>query len=438
MEHIESWGRFPRVESRSRPLFWTHEVDLNPHQGLLLAHGLGRSYGDSCLNPEGVLLRTRQLARLLNFDPERGRIRCEAGVSLAELLAVIVPHGWFPPVTPGTKYVTVGGMVANDIHGKNHHRCGSFGRFVERLELLRSDGSRLECSPREHGELFGATIGGLGLTGLITWVEFRLQKINSVWLDCETFKFTDLDTYFQLSRDSRATHQYTVAWLDGIGYKGSAVRGLFMRGNHSMGGPGTGGPPPDREPFLRIPVEAPDWLLNPLAVKLFNTAYYHRRLRRRTCKRVHYDPFFYPLDGVGFWNRLYGRRGFLQYQCIVRDEKGVLEILELGRKARVWFFLGVLKWFGALVSPGLLSFPRQGYTLAMDFPANPRVLAHLNQLDRLVADHGGAVYPAKDARMSGAAFERFFPHWRTFAAFIDPAFSSGFWTRVNEKRTPEN
>lgn len=432
-ESCESWGRYPKARHLVRRLRWKDEpLPLGPADPPVLPFGLGRSYGDSCLNDGGVLLTTRDLNRLIDFNPGTGVLRAEAGASLEEVLSFAVPRGFFLPVTPGTKFVTLGGAIANDVHGKNHHRVGTFGRFVTRFELLRSDGSRLVCSPTENPELFAATIGGLGLTGLITWVELTLRRIDNPWIDGETIRFDDLDAFFQLSEESEARFEYTVAWVDCIARGRELGRGIFIRGNHAPADVPL--PRPHRGLKLTVPFTFPELALNPLTMKAMNTAYFHLHPRGRRSEVVHYEPFFYPLDGVLEWNRAYGARGLLQYQCVVPTGDGsraIRSVLERIAAAGSASFLAVLKTFGDVPSPGLMSFPRPGVTLALDFPNNgASTFALLDELDVLVRECGGALYPAKDARMSPANFRTFFPQWQAFSRHVDPRFRSDFWKRV--------
>lgn len=425
-----SWGRYPRVAQR-RLAIGDRGAPLPAAEGLLLPYGNGRSYGDSCLNAGGTVLATRGLDRFIAFDPACGVLRCEAGVLLDEILALVVPQGWFLPVTPGTRFVTVGGAIANDVHGKNHHRAGTFGHHVRRFELLRSDGSRRECSAQDNADWFGATIGGLGLTGLMTWVELQLRRIANPWIVGETLRFRSLAEFARLSQAADADHEYTVAWIDCAAAPGT--RGLFMRGNHAPALPAAR--PAAAARRLRVPFTPPLSLIGGPTLRAFNALYYHRPVGGRGRAAVsHYEPFFYPLDGILDWNRVYGPRGFLQYQCAV-PVVGGLEALDevLGRIAAsgTGSFLAVLKQFGALESPGWLSFPRPGFTLALDFPnRGPATFVLLDRLDEIVAAAGGALYPAKDARMSGALFRAAYPAWERFAAYIDPRFSSSFWRRV--------
>ena len=428
MAGYQSWGRLPEATPRAiHRLYWRSELaELALGQEPALPYGLGRSYGDCCLNDGGVLIDTSQLSRLIHFDSERGILRAEAGLSLEQILAVIVPLGWFLPVTPGTQFVTLGGAVANDIHGKNHHHAGTFGRYVRRFELWRSDGSQQECSPAENAELFRATIGGLGLTGVITWVEIQLVGIASPCLQMERIRFQNFDEYLALENESSADYEYTVSWVDCM--RSGPMRGLFQRANFTEGGNARKNSRP-----LQIPFDLPSFVLSSGAVKLFNESIFRLQRSDRISRVTHYEPFFYPLDGVRNWNRIYGKRGFYQYQFLVPNEAENVfrEILLRISSSRQGSFLVILKKFGKIDSPGLMSFPREGLTLALDFP-NRGQTTHdlLNDLDELVQQAGGCVYPAKDARMSPASFQRYYPQWKEFSRYTDPQFSSSFWRRV--------
>jgi FAD/FMN-containing dehydrogenase len=428
----ESWGRVPhstaaRIERLRR------EAEALPDAGdSMLAYGQGRSYGDACLNNGGTLLDTAALDRILTFDPETGVVRCEAGVTLAELLAFAVPRGWFLPVTPGTKFVTVGGAIANDVHGKNHHRDGTFGRFVPRFELWRSDGAKLLCSHDENADLYRATIGGLGLTGLIRWADIQLIPVESDRIDMRRERFGSLDDFFRINAEANARSRYTVAWIDTTATGAKLGRGLYIEGDHAPGSP----PFPDdaATPTLSIPFDAPGGLLNRFSVRAFNALYYRQQVKSVIRKRVHYEPFFYPLDALGDWNRLYGQRGFFQYQFVIPHSDGhhaIRTILDRIARSGEASFLAVLKTFGDIESPGLLSFPRPGVTLALDFPnRGERTRRLFRDLDALVGEAGGRLYPAKDACMTAADFQRQYPEWEAFQQHIDPAFSSSFWRRV--------
>ena len=385
----------------------------------VLPHGQGRSYGDSCLNEGGVLLATGALDRFISFDERTGVLRCEAGVTLGAILELAVPRGFFLPVLPGTKHVSVGGAIANDIHGKNHHRSGTFGRHVRRLELMRSDGPRRELGPGD--ELFAATVGGLGLTGLINWAELQLRRVPGPCIRTEAVPFRSLDEFQQLTRDSDERWEYTVAWIDSVS---STPRGVFLRGEHVEGAVRRS------KRRLRVPVDLPAFTLNRYTVTVFNRVY--RWATRPGTRVVHYDPFFFPLDSVEDWNRIYGRPGFFQFQCVVPEIGTVESLLTRVARAGSGSFLSVLKTFGDVPSAGMLSFPRKGFTLALDFAnRGPETFALLEQLETEVREAGGALYPAKDARMSRATFLASAPRLAEFEPHIDPAFSSSFWRRVS-------
>ena len=429
----QSWGRYPNVEQRILTLS-DRQHALPTFEGSALPHGNGRSYGDSCLNPGGVLLHARGLDRFLEFDPANGLLRCEAGVTFAEIIELTLPQGWFLPVTPGTRHVTVGGAIANDVHGKNHHRAGNFGHYVSRFELLRSDGQRRICSADDSDPMFAATVGGLGLTGAITWAELRLKRVPGPWMETETIRFDRLDDFFALSAQSAGSHEYTVAWIDCLARGRSLGRGLFLRADHAPGEPSDACP--SSSPRLGMPFAPPFSLVNRLSLRPFNWLYYHRQRARRRRATMHYAPYFYPLDGIRDWNRMYGARGFLQHQCVLppaHARDGVEALLREISASGTGSFLAVLKEFGDIPALGMLSFPRPGTTLALDFPnTGPAVFALLDRLDAIVDAAGGAVYPAKDARMSGAHFRKAFPRWEELRTHIDPRFSSGFWRRVTE------
>jgi FAD/FMN-containing dehydrogenase len=427
-----SWGRYPRAAHSSiYKVYWTDQVAQvlgNCGPAACLPYGLGRSYGDSCLNAGRSLIDCSRLDRMLGFDRQTGRIWCEAGVPLADILSVAVPSGWFLPVTPGTKFVTVGGAIANDVHGKNHHCAGTFGLHVARLVLCRSDRGTIECSPTENSDLFRATIGGLGLTGVILAAEIQLKSIAGDQIETDAIPFQSIAAFQALAEESDKTFEYTVAWIDCFGKQ---PRGIFLRGNHARGFHDArktrSGP--------RIPFPAPDFLLNRHSLKLFNSAYYHWKSRRSGTARVALDGFFYPLDTIRRWNLLYGSRGFLQYQLVIPETAcaALGEILARVTREGQGSFLAVLKRFGPLRSPGMMSFPRPGLTLALDLPMRgERTLGLLTALDEIVIENGGAVYPAKDARMSARMFGASFPSWGDFRTFVDPALSSSFWRRVSE------
>lgn len=429
---VLSWGRVHRGRHRVAQPAWGTDVPAaardSAGEGTTLARGLGRSYGDTGLNLGNGLVDTRRLDRLIAFDRDTGVLRAEAGLSVDRLLQVSVPAGWFLPVTPGTRFVTLGGAVANDVHGKNHHVAGCLGRFVRRLALWRSDRGVVECGPDLDADLFRATVGGLGLTGILLWVDLQMTAIASASMTVESERFTRLDGFFHLAEDS-ADWPYTVAWVDTLSGGGRLGRGVFSRGRHADGGPLA----PHRATGPAVPVDAPGLLLNRWTVAAFNRLYYDRPGAAFRGDQ-HYEPFFYPLDRIRDWNRLYGPRGFYQWQCVVppataRDS--IAELLKRIAGSGQASFLAVLKNFGDLQSPGLLSFPMPGTTLALDFPnRGAATLALLGTLDRVVAEAGGRLYPAKDGRMPVEAFRAGYPQWSELEDRRDPMVCSSFWRRV--------
>jgi FAD/FMN-containing dehydrogenase len=431
-ESFESWGRYPSYTANIIPLHWQGDfpsIAAGLHSGALPV-GLGRSYGDSCLLKEGNLLVTTGLNRLIAFDPETGLLTAEAGISLARILDFAVPRGFFLPVTPGTKYVTLGGAIANDIHGKNHHIAGTFGRHVTQFELLRSDGASKRCSPTENPDWFAATIGGLGLTGVIAWAQIRLKPIVSRMIDIEGIQFHGIDEFLDLTRRFQ-DREYTVSWVDCVSQGGNFARGIFMAGDHS---PLPAALTPSPAPKLVFPFDAPGFALNRVTVSAFNTFYFHKQMSSHKRGLQDYEPFFYPLDQVLHWNRLYGKRGLLQFQYAIPWEsarEGTIAILHAVADSGLASFLAVLKAFGDIPSPGLLSFPQPGLTLALDFPIKPGLTFPLfERLADMTRDFGGRLYPAKDAAMTAAQFQAFYPQWERLARFRDPNLTSSFWERV--------
>jgi FAD/FMN-containing dehydrogenase len=433
-DDILSWGRVVRQPQHvARPSFLDELPSLvaEPGWNSKLAVGLRRSYGDSCLNSAGALLDATSLNRVMVFDPKSGRLQAEAGLSLSDLLRLVVPQGWFLPTTPGTRFVTLGGAVANDVHGKNHHGAGTFGTSVVGLGLLRSDGRRLKLTAEIEPELFCATIGGLGLTGVIEWVEFQLAPIRSAILDVEIVPYGSLDEFWLVAEDSVGRFEHTVAWIDCLSTGASAGRGIFTRANWAEDGQLYAH---DDRKFKSLPFDFPSFALNELSVAAFNELYYRVHRRKQGKVRQHYSAFFYPLDAIHNWNRLYGSRGMLQYQCAIPwgNERACMRALldDIARSGQA-SFLAVLKTFGERPSPGMLSFPRPGPTLALDFPnRGPETLAVMSRLDDIVCEAGGALYPAKDGRMPADMFKLAYPRWEEFAAHKDPQMSSDFWRRV--------
>ena len=419
---MRSWGGLPEREQRQLPIAWQDQVPEVWRQSTL-AVGCGRSYGDSALAASGTVLDTRRMDCILGFDREAGLIRWEAGVTLGQIMSVAVPRGWMLPVLPGTRFVTVAGALANDVHGKNHHRAGTFAGHVRELALLRSDGERIQCSPRRQQKWFAATCGGLGLTGVMLWLEIQLRPLSGPWLEVETTRFRSPLEFLELSAAADSSHEYTVGWFDCLSANG---RGLLYRARHAAAD--TSAPRPGRS--FSVPFTPPLSPLNRPALRVFNGLYFHRQSALRKRRLVAWPGWFFPLDALHHWNRLYGRRGFRQYQCVV-PAAVLAELLAIIRRSGQGSPLAVLKVFGSIRSPALLSFPRPGVTLALDFPwRGQRTTELFRQLDEVVFGNGGAIYPAKDAHMSGADFRAAYPAWEKLEKLRDPKLNSLFWQRV--------
>ena len=422
-----SWGNRGAVPHLAiLPANMTQASVVYEHESNIV-HGMGRSYGDVCLNANGGLIDSRYLDRLIEYDEGASLITCQSGVVLKHLIAFLELKNKFVTVSPGTSNVTLGGMVANDVHGKNHHRVGSFGNHVQSLTLLKGDGSIEECSENINNELFLATIGGLGLTGMILTVTLKLKSVENNCIAIKSIKTKNIEQMLALFDETDDEYEYTVAWLD---MHSSPQKGIFSCGNHAVGDIDC----TSSAKAKTIPVNAPNWLLNGLSSKLFNKLYYFKG-KQYEHDVSSYQSFFYPLDGVDYWNRLYGRRGFYQYQFVVPYGQFLTvytEILKHTKQFNQPCYLAVLKKFGEIKSIGLLSFPRAGYTLAMDFPdKGDDTLKMFEAFDNLVMDAGGAVYPAKDARMSRDVFLKSFPGINEFMKYKDEKFCSDFWRRVN-------
>lgn len=432
---LYSWGRFPRSPQRGHRCVWLDELPehlnrvIEDHSSSL-AYGNGRSYGDSCLAASDQVLHMRSLDRLIDADWNHGVVTVEAGITLAEVLAVAIPRGWFLPVTPGTQFATVGGAIANDVHGKNHHVRGTFGRHVRSFGLLRHGQPQITCSPGANSSLFSASIGGLGLTGIIHWAQLQLMPIRASQIDTNTVRFANLAEFFSLADELDDKHEYSVAWVDCLAKGADTGRGVFIVGDHAQYGSLEVG----KRARLSMPLTPPVSLINKLSLGAFNNLYWRVHPSQRTQGRSAYEPFFYPLDRILHWNRIYGRQGFQQYQCVIpgaNAEAAMGELLRAIAESGQGSFLAVLKRCGDVRSPGLLSFPMPGTSLALDFPQSE----HLEnvvfpRLDDIVRAAGGRLYPAKDAHMSGADFRQAYPAWERLEALRDPSLMSRFWSRV--------
>ncbi len=434
MRPLSSWGRLsaspyqvvPLIDPASAPRLVSAATSGVSPTGI--PFGMGRSYGDACLNRDGTVWLTSGLDHAISFDRQAGRLVCEAGVLLRDIQQLAVPTGWMLPVTPGTQMATVGGAIANDVHGKNHHVMGSFGEHIVRLTLLRTDGQIIECGPDLEPEWFAATLGGIGLTGLVLEAELQLRKVPGPWLETATIPYRNIGEFFALATESEANWEYTVSWIDCLA--GSGGRGLFMRGNHCE----TGLRPEPVGRSLTMPLVPPISLVNGLSLRPFNEAYFYLNKRKTGRTLTHYKPFFYPLDNLQHWNRMYGPRGFYQYQSVVPFEVGAdataQMLAEIGRSGQ-GSFLAVLKTFGTQQSKGMLSFPQPGVTLALDFPnKGASTLSLFDRLDAIVREAKGRVYLGKDARMPRDLFEAGYPRLPEFLKYHDPGMSSEMSRRL--------
>jgi FAD/FMN-containing dehydrogenase len=426
---VSSWGRLSAEQHHVVKLRDRLSIEqlLAKHQPGI-AYGMGRSYGDVCLNPQGALWQTSALDRFIQFDEVTGRLICEAGVLLKDIQRLFVPQGWMLPVTPGTQMVTVGGAIANDVHGKNHHGQGSFGHHVRHIKLLRTSGELLECHPGHLTDWFAATVGGMGLTGLILEAEIQLRRIPSPWLLAETISYANLNEFFKLTDESSTEWEHTVSWIDCLSKTNH--RGLFMRARAIDVEQG----PQAKTRQITFPLIMPFSLVNRWSLRPFNAAYYHVHARKAGSKVVHYEPFFYPLDNLLEWNRMYGRRGFYQYQSVVPCDVGydvTRAMLQEISRAKDGSFLAVLKTFGPHESKGLMSFPMPGVTLALDFPnKNQRTIKLFKRLDAIVHEAKGRLYCAKNAYMSRDLFASGYPKLNAFLAYRDPGICSGLSRRL--------
>ena len=404
---IAGWGRIGVTgrEVRSDDL-------MRLSERAVLFRGLGRSYGDSSLPPPSTpeVACTVLGDRLIDFDDATGRLRAEAGVSLASLARIFLPRGWFVPVTPGTRFVTLGGMVAADVHGKNHHVDGCFGAHVDALRVRVADGRIVDCAPGDEPDLFHATVGGMGLTGHILEVDYRMERLPSPWIQGGSVRAPNIDALLDALETSSADWPFTVAWADLLARGGDFGRGVVYRGRWAQAAeaPGSAPSPP---PGFDVPFEAPDWLLNRTAMAWFNDARYRMHGgRQRTAMESPYR-FFYPLDRLRNWNLLYGRRGFIQYQCVIPESHGVAgvrRVLDLLAARRAPVFLCVIKNCGD-EGRGLLSFPLRGMSIAVDVPAGDGIQALVDALNELMIELGGRIYLAKDRHTRAEHFRAMEP-----------------------------
>lgn len=420
---LAGWGRSATAETLAARPERAREVaealaDTTSHgvRGLI-AFGAGRSYGDEALNSDGATLLMRRLDRFVAFDEATGVLVAEAGVTFHDIADAFLPRGWAAPVAPGTAYATLGGAVANDVHGKNHDRAGSFGAHVAWLDLALPDGTSRRVDPETEPDLFDATIGGVGLTGIIERVALKLTRLSSAYVSVAEHRAADLTDLMARLADRRGAPGYTVAWIDALADGAALGRGIVQAATPSDDGVFSR-PSPRRWTF---PVDLPSVALRPASISAFNAAYWRRVPASGRTRRLHRETFLYPLDAILSWNRLYGKRGFHQFQCVLPDataERGIRALMQTISTARAASFLAVLKTLGA-EGRGLLSFPRPGFTLALDFPARADTADLMRRLEALTLEHGGRIYLAKDSFLSPEGFRAMYPNLPRFQAVLD-------------------
>jgi len=420
-KHIANWGNYPVVESNEESFSFPDQLrQLMDEQTPFIPRGNGRCYGDASLAKRTI--STLKYNKILSFDAAKGVFACQSGLTLDQILEVIVPKGWFLPVTPGTKFITVGGAVASDVHGKNHHIDGSFSNHILEMDITLSSRETLTCSPVMNPDLFEATCGGMGLTGIITRVSFQLKKMETSFIRQKQIKAANLEELIRLF-ETHQYHTYSVAWIDCLKKGAHFGRSILMLGEHALLTDLSEKQKQDplrlpRKKQINFPFNLPSWVLNAFTVKAFNYLFYIKNFKKEINSVISYEPFFYPLDAILHWNRGYGKNGFVQYQFVLPLEakQGLVEILNRISDKGLGSFLAVLKVFGKQES--IISFPKEGYTLALDFPVRPGLLAFLDELDLVVLRYGGRLYMSKDARMKPEVLQSGYPDLGKFKDIV--------------------
>lgn len=436
---VTNWGNYPKIEAEFKSFYTEAELkSILKSSEECIARGLGRCYGDSALS--STIVSTTRFNHMLSFDEETGLLECESGVSLEEILDVFVPRGWFLPVTPGTKFVTVGGAIASDVHGKNHHVSGSFSNQIVSMDVMTSDGKVHTCTKRKNKDLFRATCGGMGLTGVVLRASFHLIPVESAYIRQETIKAKNLDEIMEIFEDS-VDWTYSVAWIDCLASGENQGRSIMMRGEHAAREELNTADKKEKpltlpeKRKLNVPFNFPSFALNTWSVKAFNELYYRKAPAGKTASVIGYDSFFYPLDAIHNWNRIYGKRGFTQYQFVLPKEKskeGLKRILDVIASSGQGSFLAVLKLFGK--QDDLISFPKEGYTLALDFPITPTLFELFKELDRLVLEFDGRLYLTKDVRMDAAMMEAGYEHLEQFKTIKEKMDTRSLFHSLQSKR----
>ncbi|HWJ28721.1 MAG TPA: FAD-binding oxidoreductase [Flavisolibacter sp.] len=420
-KRVANWGNYPVMETEEKSFSFKEQLaDTILQSDGVIARGNGRCYGDASLS--GQTISTLKYDKILSFDTAKGIFECQSGITLDKVLEVIVPHGWFLPVTPGTKFITVGGAVASDVHGKNHHVDGSFSRHVIEMDVLLGDGTVQTCSSTQLSDLFWATCGGMGLTGIITRVVFDLKKIETSYINQKQVKAENLEQLIELF-EKYSSYTYSVAWIDCLKKGKNFGRSILILGEHAKVEELS--ERQKKEPLklpskkqITFPFNLPSFVLNQFTVKAFNFLYYAKNTKKEINNVVSYEPFFYPLDAILHWNRGYGKKGFVQYQFVLplESKEGLIKILNRISEAGLGSFLAVLKVFGK--QDDLISFPMEGYTLALDFPVRKGLFKFLDELDEIVLQYNGRLYLSKDARMKPEVFWSSYPKASKFASII--------------------
>jgi FAD/FMN-containing dehydrogenase len=420
-KQIANWGNYPMIESNEESFAYTEQLrELLSRDENFIPRGNGRCYGDASLAK--TTISTLKFDKILSFDRAAGIFKCQSGLTLDQILEVIVPTGWFLPVTPGTKFITVGGAVASDVHGKNHHIDGSFSNHVLEMEIVLASKETIICSPLSNADLFEATCGGMGLTGIISSVTFQLKKIETSFIKQKQIKAGNLEELIGLF-DEYKHYTYSVAWIDCLKKGNQFGRSILMLGEHAgikdLSEKQRGEPlqlPQKKQ--INFPFNLPSWVLNAFTVKAFNFLFYSKNLKREINNVIGYEPFFYPLDAILHWNRGYGKNGFVQYQFVLplAAKNGLIEILQRISDKGLGSFLAVLKIFGKQES--IISFPKEGYTLALDFPVKAGLLEFLDELDQIVLQYGGRLYMSKDARMKPEILRSGYPDLEKFKDIV--------------------
>lgn len=418
---IANWGNYPAMESEEQLFSFDNELQqLVNDETPFIPRGNGRCYGDASLGHRTI--NTTKYDKILSFDTVNGIFECQSGITLDQVLEVSIPKGWFLPVTPGTKYITIGGAIGSDVHGKNHHVDGNFSHHVIEMDILLANGETITCSPTLHTDLFEATAGGMGLTGIITRVKFSMKKIETSFIRQKQLKAENLEEIIRLF-DEYKDWTYSVAWIDCLKQGRNFGRSILMVGEHAtlneLSEKQKAAPlalPKKKQ--ITFPFNLPSWVLNTFTVKAFNFLYYGKNFKKEISNVVGYEPFFYPLDAILHWNRGYGKKGFIQYQFVVpMDAKqGLIEILNKISEKGMGSFLAVLKVFGD--KDTLIGFPKEGYTLALDFPVRKGLFEFLDELDSIVLKYGGRLYMSKDARMKPDILEAGYPNLNRFKEIV--------------------